>query len=280
VFLRTVILIIFYGSYLLFAQNTEVTYNKIAKKIVQTALGEQKGYALLRDLCRIGPRLSGYPGSFEAIEWTQELLDSLGCDRVWLQSVMVPHWERGEIEQAEIIETTDTVYAELIIAALGGSIGTPPDGITAEVLEVHSFEELNKKADQATGKIIFFNRPFDPTVLHSFAGYGGAVKQRTEGAIHAAQVGAVAAIVRSVTSKNDNTPHTGVMSYADSLKKIPAAAGNPSQNTEIGYSKRFTGSNALNINKISKKIPSITIMGSALKINSLLLNHVCFAITL
>ena len=183
VYFKIVILIIFSGVHLLIAQNTETTYKKIAKNIVQTALGEQEGYTLLRELCRIGPRLSGYQSSYEAIEWAKEVLDSLGCDRVWLQSVMVPHWERGEIEQAEIMDTKYTAGRELIIAALGGSIGTPPDGITAEVLEVHSFEELEKRADQAAGKIIFFNRPFDPTVLHTFSGYGGAVKQRTEGAI-------------------------------------------------------------------------------------------------
>lgn len=223
-YLRILILLLLTTSKISMAQNSDEYYKSIAKNIVQTALREQKGYEMLGKLCRIGPRLSGYESSYKAIEWTKNILDSLGCDRVWLQSVMVPHWERGEVEEARFIEKNGTGGSELMIAALGGSIATPPEGITARVLEVHSFEELKKKADQAEGKIIFYNRPFDPTVIYSFAGYGGAVRQRTEGAINAAKVGGVAALVRSVTSKSDNTPHTGIMRYADSLAKIPAAA--------------------------------------------------------
>ena len=207
-----------------FAQNSTDEYQKIAKKIVKTALGEQKGYQLLEDLCNIGPRLSGYPGSYEAIDWCAAQLDSLGCDRVWLHSVMVPHWQRGETEQAFLTDSKNNEQSELVVAALGGSIGTPEGGISAQVLEVHSFEELKEKAEQARGKIIFFNRPFDPTVLFTFAGYGGAVGQRTQGAIQAAKVGGVAALVRSVTSLNDNVPHTGLVRYEEGTIQIPAAA--------------------------------------------------------
>jgi hypothetical protein len=206
------------------AQDLNNEYKKLSVQIVKTALTDQKGYQLLKDLCAIGPRLSGYPSSYEAIDWCAAQLDSLDCDRIWLHSVMIPRWFRGETEEAFYTSTNKTEKQELNINALGGSIGTPQDGISAEVLEVHSFDELQEKAEQARGKIIFFNRPFDQSVLYSFAGYGGAVNQRTKGAIEAAKVGGVASLVRSVTSLNDNVPHTGVMYYEDGISKIPSAA--------------------------------------------------------
>jgi hypothetical protein len=206
------------------AQNSAEAYGEISNKIIKTALLEKKGYQLLKDLCTIGPRLSASPGSYAAIDWCAAQLDSLGCDRIWLHSVMVPHWQRGNTEQAFIKQSEQIDRSELVIAALGGSIGTSPAGLTAQVLEIHSFEELQKKAEQAHGKIIFYNRPFDPTVFFTFAGYGGAVSQRTQGAIEAAKVGGVASLVRSVTSLDDNVPHTGVVGYKEGTTQIPAAA--------------------------------------------------------
>jgi hypothetical protein len=207
-----------------FAQNLNDKYQEISNSIIKQALSDQKGYQLLHDLCRIGPRLAGYPGSYEAVDWCAAQLDSLGCDRIWLHSVMIPLWNRGETEEAFFTGRNNTKPRELAIAALGGSIGTSIEGISAEVLEVHSFEELQEKSEQARGKIIFFNRPFDKTVFFSFAGYGAAVRQRTRGAIEAAKVGGVAALVRSVTSLDDNVPHTGVMYYEEGIPQIPTAA--------------------------------------------------------
>jgi hypothetical protein len=209
---------------LLSAQTINDNYLNQSKLITQTALKDKQGYEYLKDLCALGPRLTGYPASYKAVDWCASLLDSLGCDRVWLHSVMVPIWIRGEIEEAHFVGSDDDTRKDLIIAALGGSIGTSEEGITAEVLEVHSFEELHEKADQARGKIIFFNRPFDQTVLYSFAGYGGAVRQRTQGAIEAAKAGGVASLVRSVTSLDDNVPHVGVMYYEENTPKVPGAA--------------------------------------------------------
>jgi hypothetical protein len=220
--LTAILLLILFSS--AFAQNSVNEYQSISIKIVETALKQQKGYQWLKDLCNIGPRLSGYPGSYIAVDWCAAQLESIGCDRIWLHSVMVPHWDRGEIEKAFIFGSEGKQHNELVVAALGGSIGTPKEGISAKVLEVHSFEELQDKAEQARGKIIFFNRPFDQTVLYSFAGYGGAVRQRTQGAIEAAKVGGVVALVRSVTSSNDNIPHTGLMRYKDGITQIPAVA--------------------------------------------------------
>jgi len=220
-FLLTLIFLLIYP---ISAQDLNNRYQKLSVQIVKTALADQKGYQLLRDLCAIGPRLSGYPTSYQAVDWCATQLDSLGCDRIWLHSVMIPRWIRGQAEEAFLTSTRHHNPEKLEIAALGGSIGTPENGISAEVLEVHTFEELQEKAEQARGKIIFFNRPFDQTVLYSFAGYGGAVNQRTQGAVEAAKVGALASIVRSVTSFDDNVPHTGVMYYKEGITKIPAAA--------------------------------------------------------
>jgi hypothetical protein len=218
------VIVIFLVNYTLGAQDLNDRYQKLSIQIVKTALTDQKGYQLLKDLCAIGPRLSGYPTSYKAIDWCAAQLDSLGCDRIWLHSVMIPRWNRGDTEDAFYTLSNNTEKKELIINALGGSIGTPADGISAEVLEVHSFEELQDKAEQARGKIIFYNRPFDQSVLYSFAGYSGAVNQRTQGAIEAAKVGGVASLVRSVTSMDDNVPHTGVMYYKEEVPEIPAAA--------------------------------------------------------
>jgi hypothetical protein len=211
-------------SMIVFGQNSAEQYEVISNNIIKSALLEQKGYHLLKDLCKFGPRLSGYPGSYTAIDWCAAQLDSFGCDRVWLHSVMVPYWQRGETEKAFLTHSYNNKQVELVIAALGGSIGTSEKGISAKVLEVQSFEELQEKADLAKGKIIFFNRPFDPTVFSTFDGYSDAVMQRTQGAIQAAKVGGIASLVRSVTTLNDNIPHTGLVRYEDGTTQIPAVA--------------------------------------------------------
>jgi len=195
-------------------------YTKTAQQIVETALKERKGYEYLRELCEIGPRLSGSENSMKAINWAYEKMKSLGFDKVWLQPVMVPHWERGEAESCKILD----LNRELSVLALGGSIATPPGGITAEVIEVKSFGELAQRKDEAKGKIVFFSRALDESKINTFAGYGGAVDQRIKGAIEAAKYGAVAVVIRSITTRRDNVPHTGVMDYTDTIPKIPAAA--------------------------------------------------------
>ncbi len=198
--------------------------NKVASAIVKRALTDQKGYRMLGELCALGPRLSGSPQLTTAIRWAKEKMESLGLDRITLQPVMVPHWVRGNVEAATIVSPAQIAWRSLNICALGGSVGTPPDGITAEVLEVHNAEELQALGEKARGKIIFFNRPFDPTQIYTFRGYGGAVGQRVHGASQAAKVGAVAVLVRSITPAHDNVPHTGNMHYEKDVARIPAAA--------------------------------------------------------
>ncbi len=200
------------------------TYNLIADKIVRSALTENVGYEWLRRLCEIGPRLSGSENYEKAIHWAEKQLKEIGCDSVWLQPVMVPHWVRGNVEKASIIDSKIFGMRNLKIAALGGSVATPPNGIVANVIEVQNFDELKKLKDEVKNKIVFFSRPLDVGLVNTFAGYGGAVDQRFSGAIEAAKYGAVGVIIRSITTKHDNVPHTGVMGYVDSLPKIPAVA--------------------------------------------------------
>jgi hypothetical protein len=195
-------------------------YNKIAQQIVETALEQRRGYDYLRELCEIGPRLSGSENSMRAINWAFEKMKSLGFDKVWLQPVMVPHWERGDVESCTILD----LNKKLSVLALGGSISTPTQGITAEVIEVKTFSELEKRKNEVKGKFVFFSRALDQSKINTFAGYGGAVDQRVNGAIEAAKYGAVGVVIRSITTKYDNVPHTGVMDYNYTIPKIPAAA--------------------------------------------------------
>jgi Zn-dependent M28 family amino/carboxypeptidase len=125
------------------------------------------------------------------------------------------------VESASIVAPRT---ARLRVCALGGSVGTPEEGITAEVVEVRSFDELRSLGGRAAGKIVFFNRPFDRTRVNPFEAYGGAVNQRGAGAVEAARAGGVAALVRSMTSRIDTVPHTGAMGYNDTVPKVPAAA--------------------------------------------------------
>ena len=177
----------------------QLEYKEISKQFVSSALKERKGYEALKNLCRIGPRLSGSRNSLIAINWAKNKMIELGFDSVWLQPVMVPHWERGTIQKAIIMNSKKFNGTELNILALGGSIGTPAEGIAANVIEVKSFDELEKRKDEVNGKIIFFSRAVDQTLLNTFRGYGSAVDQRVYGAIEGAKYGAVGVIVRSVT---------------------------------------------------------------------------------
>lgn len=200
-------------------------YNSIADTIIKTAMGEWKGYKILDELCKIGPRLSGSENSYKAIYWAEKKMKELGFDSVWLQPVMVPHWVRGNEESAVINSSKFFKGRKLNISAYGGSIGTEiKNGISAEIIEVKSYKELHERKDEVKGKIVFYNEPFDQTLTNAFAGYGKNVVYRSGGAIEAAKYGAVAVLVRSVTSKNDNITHVGMMRYNDSIPKIPSAA--------------------------------------------------------
>lgn len=199
-------------------------YDSTARKIVAEALGSNHSYEMLHDLCTtIGHRISGSPQAAQAVEWAKKQMETYGFDNVHLEPVMVPRWVRGPVEEAYLIYGSGK-NEQLKITTLGNSIGTPAEGITAELIEVKSFDELRKLGDKAKGKIVFFNRPMDRKQISTFAAYGGAAEQRGGGAIMAARAGGVAALVRSMTTRIDDFPHTGGMGYVDSVTKVPGIA--------------------------------------------------------
>ncbi len=194
------------------------------RKFFDEALVNGKCYENLRYLCKnIGPRLSGSAGAQTSVEWSKKLMDGYGFDKVYLQEVMVPHWVRGAKEHGFIIDGTTRIAVP--IAALGMSVATPKEGITANVIEVQSLKELETLGEAAIkGKIVFFNRAFDPRFIETGAAYGGAGDQRFAGPAAAAKYGAVGAIVRSLTESLDDYPHTGTTGYDPQGGNIPAAA--------------------------------------------------------
>lgn len=195
------------------------------KQIFDEALSKGKSYEMLYDLCtNIGPRLSGSPGAAAAVEWSRHVMERLDFDSVWLQPVLVPHWVRGQKETGRIISRKQGTIP-VNVCALGGTIGTGPAGIAANIVEVKSLEELKALGTAGVkGKIVFFNRAMDPTRMNTFTAYGGAVEQRANGASEAAKYGAIAALVRSMGSNLEDYPHTGSMRYAPNVVKIPALA--------------------------------------------------------
>lgn len=203
----------------------EKTDSTKIKTLFNSVLTDGKSYEWLKDLTQnVGGRLSGSPEAQKAVEWGEKLMNEVGLDSVWLQPVMVPHWVRGEKEIATY--TTNGVQKNAPICALGFSVATPNSGVLAEVIEVKSLDEAKALGNKMEGKIVFFNRPFDDTLINTFKAYGGCVDQRVRGAAVCGAFGAKGVIVRSMTNSIDDYPHTGTMSYGDLPveKHIPTAA--------------------------------------------------------
>ena len=191
-----------------------------AQRIVAAALADSGPYRRLGQLVDgFGHRLSGSSALERAIDWILAEMQRDGFANVRGENVMVPAWLRGA-ESATLLSPRVT---PLHMLGLGGSVGTGADGITAEVLVVHSFDELAKRKAEAAGKIVLFNAAF-PKDSAPFAGYDVAVQVRGRAATEAAKVGAVAAMIRSVATFSIQSPHTGAMRYDSSTKKIPGAA--------------------------------------------------------
>ncbi|WP_350290735.1 M20/M25/M40 family metallo-hydrolase [uncultured Croceitalea sp.] len=200
---------------------------KQLKAIYDKALTDGKAYEWLNYLSnQIGGRLSGSVEAQQAIEYTKRQMDSLGLDRVWLQPVMVPKWTRGTPEFA-YIETKPGLTTNVPICALGGSVATPDGGLKGNIIEVQGIEDLEAiGAEKIKGKIVFYNRPMDPTNISTFQSYSGCVDQRYSGAEAAGKYGAAGVIVRSMNLRLDDYPHTGSMGYGETsiANRIPAAA--------------------------------------------------------
>jgi carboxypeptidase Q len=196
------------------AQDVTEQYRAIANRIIEAAKTDEDGWRKISYLCdRIGNRPSGSAALEQAIDWAIDTMHKDGLDNTRRIAAKVPHWERGQ----ESVALVEPVARPLLMLGLGGSIATPPEGITAEVVPVSSFEEMEKLGrEKIAGKIVLYNVPF--------AGYGRTVIYRTSGAVRAAKLGAVATLLRSVGPTSLQTPHTGTMDYEDGVTKIPAAA--------------------------------------------------------
>lgn len=189
-------------------------YRPAAAKLIGAALEDDRGLQRLEFLCdRIGNRLSGSPALDNAIAWAVAEMKKAGLENVQTQPVMVPKWVRSR-ESAVLLSPLERPISML---GLGGSVGTPAQGITGDVVAVSSFNELEALGrDKVAGKIVLYNVPF--------TGYGHTVVYRGSGASRAAKLGAIAALVRSVTPLSLRSPHTGMLRYEPADTKIPAAA--------------------------------------------------------
>jgi len=195
------------------AQSITDRYRADADRIIDAVLKDSTAWNRLAEMTeRFGNRLSGTAALEQTIDWVIARMKEDGLQNVRGEPAMVPVWVRGE-ESAQMVRPR---VQNLPMLGLGGSIATPPGGITADVLVVGSFSDLTAKAAQASGKIVLYDVPF--------TNYGETVQYRARGAVAAAKVGAVGALVRSVTPYSQRTPHTGGMSYDSTVRRIPAAA--------------------------------------------------------
>lgn len=195
------------------------------RKIYDYYLTQGKSYKNLEVLCStIGGRLSGSPQAEKSVQWAKQAMYDAGADTVYLQPCMVTHWERGAKELC--VATYPGKRLDLAVCALGGSTCTPAAGINAAVVEVKSYEELKTMGEKnlIKGKIVFYNVAFNPKNIHPGQSYGESVKYRYNGAVKASKYGAVATLVRSMSSLNNDAPHTGAMTYDSADVKIPAFA--------------------------------------------------------
>jgi carboxypeptidase Q len=188
--------------------------------IAARVLDSSQAYAITGSLAdEVGARLTGSPAAKLAVAWGLRTMKSLGLANVREEAVRAPHWVRGE-EEASIVAPS---LHPVVLKALGGSVGTGPKGLEAEVVEVSSIEALQKLDRKLVeGKIVFFYRVMRRS--QDGSGYGEAVGVRSRGAIAAAKLGAVGVVIRSIGTDSDRVAHTGGMRYEDGVPKIPAAA--------------------------------------------------------
>ena len=189
-----------------------------AAALIGGALTEGGGLRRLGELTdTVGPRLSGSPGAAAAVAWAQAKFAEDGI-AVHTEPVLVPHWVRGD-ESGEIVAPALAAPRRLSLTALGGSAGTPGGGLTAEVIEVSSIDELNALGEQARGKIVLFQHG-----MSTASGYGENASLRSRGPLAAARLGAAAALVRSLATASLRSPHTGMMLTDSAVPTIPGAA--------------------------------------------------------
>lgn len=194
----------------------------MVKNIHNEALSNGKAYDWLHSLCKKhGGRIAGSKAYLGAANYTKGELEKIAGVNAYLQPCEANYWQRGKFDEVSVLFKNGK-KKKLNTLALGNSVATPKSGITGEVIEVNSLDDVEKLGkEKIGGKIVLFNRPMDPTQIRTFSAYGGAVDQRVYGPSKAGEYGAVAALVRSMTTNQDDVPHTGVTVYKDSLIRIP-----------------------------------------------------------
>lgn len=193
------------------------------RRIADEVLLRARCYDDLRVLCKsVGNRLSGSPAAAKAVQWGEAAMRAAGADRVWLQPVDVPHWERGD---EQLLLDFGAGLRPVPVLSLGNSQGTGGKPLSGQVVMVRSFAEFDALPNVAVkGKVVFFNYPFRQDLVNTFEGYGDAGPYRWRGPNRAAARGAAAVLIRSISTGLDDYPHTGSMRYADTVKPIPAMA--------------------------------------------------------
>ncbi len=217
--LRIIILTLLIGSTSFAALGQ--TDSLVLRKIYDEALMEGEGYENLRQLCKdVGARLSGSENAEKAVNWSYEKMQTYGFDKVWLEPVTVPHWDRGGVDRCAAVG--DSIAFDAL--SLGFSVAT--DGIIrGEIVSFASLQALtDAESAETEGKIVFLNQPMNAKLIDTFGAYGSCANGRVRGASIAAERGAIAFVMRSAGLRADDFPHTGVMAYADSIPKIPAMA--------------------------------------------------------
>ena len=212
-------------------------------------------YENLRSLCKdVGNRLSGSQSAQKAVEWAALLMANTKLDTVYLQKIMVPHWVRGNTESLSW-KNKKGQNININCSALGGSVGT--NGVLkGDVIEINNWNQLEEYGQNLIkGKVVFFNRPMNPTYISTGMAYGNCVDQRHNGASRAVEYGAIAVIVRSMTLKFDNNPHTGSMSYTDSTKKIPAVAISTKDAHELSEALKANNFKSISLELSCKQLP-------------------------
>lgn len=219
-------IIILLSFCLISCKNESILFDQETSDVITTFYGDalefKESYELLRGLSKdVGQRLSGSEGAKKAVLWSKEVMENYGFDTVYLQEVMVPHWERGELEEAYFYNGKNKI--NLSILGAGGTVSTPKEGITAEVVEVSSLDEVDELGrENIEGKIVFYNKAFNQRYINQGASYGQTGFQRRSGAVKAAEHGALASVFRSLSSSTyEDYPHTGGMSYREGLDSIP-----------------------------------------------------------
>src|SRR5262249_23814771 len=209
----------------------------------------------------IGPRLSGSLQAGHAVQYVAEEMRKLGLD-VKLQKTMVPHWVRGA-EAGELTQfpgMASGIRQKIVLTALGGSVATPPEGLTTQVIVVNNFDELNALGqEEVRGKIVLFNTKFDEQLRaqgYGLEAYRQSVIYRSGGAVAAARLGAMAGLTRSAGGGAHRLPPTRAMRFAGGIQRIPAPAGTPEE-AELIAPLAAPGEVRMHLNPAPETMPDV-----------------------